>query len=123
MTKDEADKVITSFSPLASYVKWRKLSESDTGMNYLKSALLIFVDQGMREIYSDSVLIAGAGAISYLTLAELPKTPEEQKGGKTRNKAILDSAQWLVSEKECSLDEAKDILMQLLQEFKITSAF
>ena len=120
MTQEEADRIISSFLPsLASYVKWKKLSESDIGMNYLKSGLLIFVDQGMRGICSDSVLVAGAGALSYATLAEYPKTSKEEKDGKPIGEAILDSAQWLVSEKEySSVGEARDVLAKLLREFK-----
>lgn len=129
---------------LASYAKSCSRSRDSLGMSYAEGALLKLIEKGAPQQQANAVLVALAGVIGDLCVAEFAAmmVPGGFRGSQEdfsrymdqiKEKAVLASARWLASgpgrpwwfflafwrsfEIPPSLERAKETLVRLLEEY------
>lgn len=107
--KNRADKeAIAKFERLlASYARSSNLPRKCNGMWNVEGALLVLIDKGADQLYSDEVVVALAGVVGELATFEFaaamvpfgPRTQEEYDAlmATMKERAIEHSAAWLAS--------------------------
>ena len=126
--KKKEKEILSKFEPLLfSYANYQEIRPGTLGMDFLTNALLNVVKKGINQRYSDEVVVALAGIVGELAIAELvmnvwPFGYDEEIIVQKKEETLQQAAKWLASKKFFPLGFLKqrkyqELLRKLLDEY------